>query len=682
MVTELAGQDAKTPVTQSVSRTASGRKFRPELQGLRALAVLLVVVYHVWLDRVSGGVDVFIMISGFLLTGQLTRAVSKGRVDFLAHWGRTIKRLFPAALTVLVAVMAVSLVVLPEPRWFQTIREVVAAALYFENWQLAADSVDYFAQNNGKSPVQHYWSLSIQGQLFLVWPLLIVLVGLLAKRFGGGLRTWVGVTLGVIGAASLTYSIYLTAVNQPLAYFHSFTRIWEFVLGGLLALFVDSVALPRLLRIALGWLGVAALVSCGLLLQVGTVFPGYAALWPTLAAAMVLLAGATDSRAGADRFLSSRPLRYVGDISYSLYLWHWPVLIFYLAYRDMPRVGIKGGALIIGVSFVLAVLTHRFVEEPARTSRFGEKGGWGAYRFGIVLLVPVLALAGTWQFVTAKRAEFAFAIDDPDHPGAAARYPGFRYQGGEDVTPLPPPVAIPDDWGSSDGMDCEADPGYGGSICTTKHAGTPTKRVVAIGDSHMQQFLPALRPIAEKRNWELTFFLKGACPFSTDVYVPEPQDCTAWNEKAHDEILDMKPDAVFTQATRDARVGLTEETPTGYVSEWQALADARIPVVAVRDTPRHGFDPPSCAQAKGPDAPECASPRLEMFSPTPPWTKVPGIPANVKFVDFTDYLCAPTTCPPIIGNVWVYRDFNHPTATYMRTLSPIVEEQMVAALKW
>jgi peptidoglycan/LPS O-acetylase OafA/YrhL len=682
MVADLAGRGAQTPDAPAAARTASGRKFRPELQGLRALAVVLVVVYHVWLDRVSGGVDVFIMISGFLLTGQLTRAVAKGRVEFRPLWGRMIKRLFPAALTVLVAVMAVSLVVLPEPRWFQTIREVIASALYFENWQLAADSVDYFAQNNGKSVVQHFWSLSIQGQLFLVWPLLIVLVGLLARRFGGGLRTWVAATLGVVGAASLTYSVYLTAVNQPLAYFHSFTRIWEFVLGGLLALFVDSFALPKVVRVVLGWVGIAALVSCGLLLQVGTVFPGYAALWPTLAAAMVLLAGATDSKAGADRFLGSRPLRYIGDISYSLYLWHWPVLIFYLAYRDMPRVGIKGGAVILAVSFLLAMLTHRFVEAPARNSRIGEPKGWGAYRFGIVLLVPVLALAATWDYVTTKRADFAISIDDPDHPGAAARYPGFRYQGAADVDLLPPPVAIPDDWGSTAGMNCEPVPNKRGAICTTKYKGTPAKRVIAIGDSHMQQFLPALRPFAEKRNWALTVVLKGACPFSVDAYFKGGGDCVKWNAEWTARVLEEKPDAVIVQATRDARVGLTEKTPPGYVKAWQQVTEAGIPLVAMRDTPRHSFDPPACANAKGIDAPECTSPRLEMFSPTPPWTTAADVPASVRFVDFTDYICTDTACPPVIGNVWVYRDFNHPTATYMRTLSPIVEEKIIAALKW
>src|ERR1044071_1152876 len=259
MLQEVAGQSRV-----SAPSPPKGRAFRPELQGLRALAVLLVVTYHVWLDRVSGGVDVFFVISGFLLTGQLTRAVTKGRVEFRPLWGRMIKRLFPAALTVLVAVMVVSVFVLPEPRWFQTIREVVAAALYVENWQLAADSVDYFAQNNGKSVVQHFWSLSIQGQLFLTWPLLIVGIGLAARRFGGGFRTWVAATLGVVGVASLTYSVVLTAQNQPLAYFHTLTRVWEFVLGGLLALVVDAIVLPRVARGVLGWLGVVGLVSCGL----------------------------------------------------------------------------------------------------------------------------------------------------------------------------------------------------------------------------------------------------------------------------------------------------------------------------------------------------------------------------------------------------------------------------------
>ncbi len=231
------------------SVTARPRRFRPELQGLRALAVLLVVVYHVWLDRVSGGVDVFFVISGFLITGQLYRASMRGRIEFRRMWGRMLTRLLPAALTVLAVVMAVAVVVLPEHRWMQTAREVVASALFFENWQLVANSADYFAQHSSASVFQHFWSLAIQGQFYLVWPLLVALVVLVARRAGRTLRRSLVVALAVVFALSLAYSIWLTASNQPLAYFHSATRVWEFALGGLTALVIDEVRVPRAVRI-------------------------------------------------------------------------------------------------------------------------------------------------------------------------------------------------------------------------------------------------------------------------------------------------------------------------------------------------------------------------------------------------------------------------------------------------
>ncbi|WP_132881512.1 acyltransferase family protein, partial [Tamaricihabitans halophyticus] len=375
------------------------RKYRPEVQGLRALAVLLVVAYHVWLDRVSGGVDVFFVVSGFLITGGLFRSGVVGRFGFRVMWARMIKRLFPAALTVLVVTMAVGVAVLPEARWFQTIREVVASALYVENWQLAADSVDYFAQHNTASVVQHFWSLSIQGQFYVVWPLLVAGVWLIARLCGHRLWPWLTGTLVVVGGSSLALSVVLTASNQPLAYFHSATRVWEFALGGLLALLIDRITLPRLVRILLGWIGVLGLVSCGLVLQVGTVFPGYAALWPTLSACLIILAGATGSRAGADRFLSSRPLEYLGNLSYTLYLWHWPVLIYYLLLRDQTQVGILGGTAIITLSLCLSLATYHLIEKPARDSTIGTTTRWGAYRFGILTLIPVLLIAASWQWL-------------------------------------------------------------------------------------------------------------------------------------------------------------------------------------------------------------------------------------------------------------------------------------------
>jgi peptidoglycan/LPS O-acetylase OafA/YrhL len=668
----------------SATASAQIRKYRPELQGLRALAAALVVIYHVWLGRISGGVDVFFLISGFLITGQLFRAAGRGRIEFRPLWGRMIKRLFPAALTVLLAVVGLSILLLPQDRWFQTIKEVFASALYVENWRLAADSVDYFAQHNTASVVQHYWSLSIQGQFYLAWPLLVAVVAFAAVRIRRSLRATLTVTLAVLFSVSLAYSVHLTAVNQPLAYFHALTRVWEFALGGLLALSIDAVTLPRWVRLVAGWAGVIGLVVCGIVLDVGSVFPGYAALWPTVAAALVILAGATGSRAGADRLLASRPFEYLGNLSYSLYLWHWPVLLFYLVARHREEVGLLGGGFVIAVSVGLAALTYHFVENPVRTSAIGTRSPWGAYRFGVAALLPVLLVAGTWQVVSAKKAAFTLALDDDEHPGALAKAPESPKKTAPRSNVVPPMIAVPNDWGGIADADCvksALNPAL--ELCSSKTNGTPAKRIAVVGDSHIQQYLAALKPLAEAHNYQITFMLKGACPFSTTAdAMPGDPGCLAWNAAVEREIVAMHPDAVVTLSTRDVRPGLTEQTPQGFIDQWKNLDKAGIPVVAVRDNPRLGFSPPACVEANGIKANECAVARDQLLAPTPPYEKATDVPPNVSFLDFSDYFCGHVFCRPVVGNVLVYMDDNHVTATFMTTLSPIVDKAMTTALNW
>lgn len=673
----LRGPDA-------AAESAGQRRYRPELQGLRAIAVVLVVTYHVWLGRVSGGVDVFFLISGLLVTGQLVRAASRGGIEFGPLWGRMIRRLFPAALAVLTVIMAVGVVALPEDRWFQTIREVVAAALYLENWQLAADSTDYFAQHSEASVVQHFWSLSIQGQFYLVWPLLIALVALAAARTGVGLRRSVFGCLLLVFAVSLAYSVYLTEVDQPLAYFSSFTRVWEFALGGLVALVIDRIMLPRGLRIVLGWLGVAGLVACGLVLQVGSVFPGYFALWPTLCGAAVIVAGSTGGRFAADRLLSSRPLEYLGNLAYALYLWHWPVLVFYLVIRDRAAVGPVGGAGIIALSVLLSVATYHLVEQPARSARFAQDSRWAAYRFGVAMLVPVLVGAGCWQLVSARTAAYYEAlVEDPDHPGALAHDTPVSAPGAVHAPLAPSLLKLPHDYAFNPEERCPTAPRNKDlTICTHGTTGPATTRVVVVGDSHMRQYLAALQPIAQRRNWQLIAMLKGSCPFSaTSDAAPGDQRCIQWNADVLQETIALQPDFVLANGTRDVRPGLTEQTPPGFVSQWRALGDAGIRVLAIRDNPRYDFSPPLCAKVHGRDAPQCTLPRSDLLSPDPPYASIRDLPPNVSFLDFSDYLCTPDLCPPVIGNIWVYMDNNHLSATFMRTMSSVVEREIDTTLQ-
>ncbi|MQA61085.1 MAG: acyltransferase family protein [Actinophytocola sp.] len=661
------------------------RAYRPELQGLRALAVILVVCYHVWLGRISGGVDVFFVITGFLITGQLHRAITRGGIRFGPLWGRIIKRLFPAALTVLAGVILAGYLFLPQHRWFSTIEHVFASALYFENWQLAAESTDYFAQQNSASLPQHFWSLSIQGQFYLLMPIVVALVAFVARKAGWGLRSPLLVTMTLLFAGSLAYSVWLTATNQPLAYFHSLTRVWEFMLGGLLALSINHLVLPRGLRILLGWLGVAGLVCCGLLLQVGTVFPGYAALWPTMAAVLVLLAGATESRLGADRWLSSRPLEFLGDISYSLYLWHWPVLLMYLTVRHQEEVGLKGGAVIIVASFVLAIATYYLIEEPARRSRFGLKRTWGGYAFGAVLLVPVLLLTQGWQLHSERLATAgAVAAGDPNYPGAMAIDGGAADMAAYDAEPAPSLINLPYEWNKFSDRECEMSRrGHKMKICKTTNGATAKKRIVVVGDSHAQLYTGALDPLVEPNDWQAYSIIRGGCPFSTDSeLIKESQACVDYNAALVEELREIDPDAVVTMASYQVSKGRTERTPEGFVAQWRKLASAGIPVVAFRDNPRYDFEPSACADDLGARSPRCSGVRAELYPEVPSYERIPGVPGNVRFVDLSDYFCDGPTCPPIIGNVRVYMDDNHITQTYMNTLAPVMERELTTALGW
>jgi peptidoglycan/LPS O-acetylase OafA/YrhL len=636
--------------------------------------VALVVVYHVWFGRVSGGVDVFFLISGFLLTGQLARAAERGPLELRARWSRMVVRLLPAAVTVLLGTVLAGALLLPEGRWNQTVREVVAAALFLENWQLAADSVDYAARNNATSVVQHFWSLSIQVQFFLIWPVLVAVVAMVARGAVHRLHTHLSIALLGVFATSLTYSVALTITNQPLAYFHTLTRLWEFALGGLLVLWMGRFPWTREERVAFGWVGVVGMLVCGAVLPVGAVFPGIAALWPTACGGLVLLAGVTRSRYGVDRLLTLRPVQYAGALSYSLYLWHWPVLVLFMAVREQDGLGFFGGIAVIAVSATLAILTHRFVEQPALRRRIGVRN---AYRFGALGIAAVLVAAGCWQLVTVQRAHTG-PIGDATHPGALALVDGPPAE----APLLPAPVSVYDDWVSLDEWDCTPMAEFPADACA-QPVPAPEKRIVVVGDSHIQQLSGALIPIAQQHNWQITAILRGACPFSTasEVVTDEP-GCLAWNVAAADEIAARHPDAVVTLASRDVRPGLTEQTPPGFVAQWWRLHDMGIPVLAVRDNPRFDFSVPDCVQQNGRGADVCGVDRAAVYAEVPPYEQRDDVPPNVTFIDTADAVCDGARCPAEIGNVMVYLDDNHVSAAYSTSMAALVEDQVLSLFGW
>jgi hypothetical protein len=425
--------------------------------------------------------------------------------------------------------------------------------------------------------------------------------------------------------------------------------------------------------VTFGWVGVVGLLVCGAVLQVGSVFPGIAALWPTVCGGLVLLAGVTRSRYGVDRLLTLRPVQYVGGLSYSLYLWHWPVLVLFMDAREQNAVGPLGGLAVIAVSVALAILTHRFIEQPVLRRKIGVRN---AYRFGAAAVAAVLVAAGCWQLVTAQRAHTA-PIGDATHPGAQALVDGPPAE----APLLPAPVSVYDDWVRIDQWDCAPLPGSPSEACVLP-VENPDKRIVVVGDSHMQQFSGALVPIAQAHNWQITAMLHGACPFSTASEVtPDDPDCLAWNTAAFDEITALHPDAVVMLGSRDVRPGPTEQTPPGFVAQWWRLHDLGIPVLAVRDNPRFDYSVPDCLQENGRGAAVCGVDRAAVYADTPPYEHL-DVPPNVTFLDLADLLCDGLHCPAEIGNVMVYLDNNHLTAAYATSMAPLVEDQVLRAVGW
>lgn len=657
----------------------------PELDGLRGVAIALVVVYHIWFNRVSGGVDVFFLLSGFLITLSLVRSVERsGRIDVVAFYSRIVRRLFPAALGVLLGVLVAAVIWLPRVRWQETLHEIVAAAFYLANWHLAAGAVDYLDAQNAAGPAQHYWSLAVQGQFYLVWPLVIAAAALLARRMRREPRRVAALLLTAVAGLSLSYSVAATAVEQSQAYFSTVTRLWEFAVGGLLGLALPRLRPPRLLAMALSWIGLLALVACGMVFS-GAEFPGYAALWPVLAGALMIATAGGTGRFGADRLLRSTALRGLGRLSYSLYLWHWPVLVCYLAETERSVPGLSGGLMIIAVALALSAATHRLLEERLPNSAAVRRGRWGGYALGAGCLALLLLGSGAWAGAMAlERRQEAHAVAQAGPEG----YPGALVLADEDRVPGPLPELPPrpgaleakDDLPDTYTSGCHQNQQESAALsCSFGSDAEDAQATVAlVGGSHAAHWLPALQEVAERYRWRIVSMTKSACLFSTEKqYLGEESytACHEWNENVLAELEELRPDAVFTTATRVG--GGREETPEGYVEQWRALEERGLEVVAVRDTPWPMIDVPECVESHGPHDRRCGRDRTEMYPTGPP--EVSGrddLPGNVRFLDFTDALCTAEHCPAVVGNVLVYRDGSHLTATYARTLAPVLEEEL------
>jgi len=689
--------------------------FRTDIGALRAVAVVMILVYHLWPGRLSGGyagVDVFFVISGFLITSHLLLRPPTGIRGLLMFWSRRIRRLLPAACLVLAATLVASRLVAPSTTWQSTADHVKAAALYFVNWRLAAESVDYLAREDSATPVEHYWTLSVEEQFYLVWPVLIVaLIGV--ALFAGWRRLpVVTIGLGTVVLASLLYSIGLTGSDPARAYFVTPTRLWELGAGGLLAaLLVDgalgrrrrnnALTLPPAIRSVLAWVGLAAIVWTAFGFTAATPFPSWRALLPVGGAALVIAAYAPVGHGSPARIMAWRPVQWLGEVSYSIYLWHWPLIVL-VPYVSGGRLGLLDKVTIIVVTLALAGMTKKLVEDPFRTGRWGRPL-YKPYLLGASLMAVVVAASGlqvaevnSLQAQAAARASQA-ADSATGCFGAAAMAPLPRACPPVTAGPLTPsPIQAKKDMSLaypavSGKKSClNTAPDFQLVTCTFGDADGPITVALA-GNSHAASFLPSLTGIAEKQDWRIRTYLAAGCPLTANPplsYSAEMQrNCERWGEQATAQIIADHVDLVvmenlvgLTDTGAAARIGSTRYED-GFRIIIQRFLDAGIPVVVIRDTPHPGDSIPDCLAAHPDDYARCDGKSSEWVQPDPSIAAVRDVADPRAFLlDLTDYLCTGPRCFAVIGGVPVYFDGSHLTATYARTLAPYIEPTLTSMI--
>ena len=683
----------------------SAERFRPDIQGLRAVAVVLVVLFHLWPARLTGGyvgVDVFFVISGYLITAHLYREIVKtGTVSLRQFWARRIRRLLPASLLVLFVSTIAVLAWVPATLWSQSSRQIAASALYVQNWALARDQVDYMAAGNVPTVAQHYWSLSIEEQFYVVWPLLLVAILLVYRRAGRGHGNGRGpliVGLAALAVASLVCSIVSTSTNQASGYFLTQARAWEFAAGALVAL-----AVPRPLASArwrrwqgpLVWGGLAAILAAGIRFDGSTPFPGWVALLPVLGAVSAIVGGSIPVRTAPVRALSIRPMTFVGDISYSVYLWHWAIIVVWPHVTGTPlRAAEK--LVIIGLTGLLAWLTKVYVEDPARRNRWAIASPWRT----MACAAAGMAIVVLGTFVITHQLHHRQAETDAAHAvvvesgcyGPSALEPGHHCDPVEGNGPLvPPPEAVVVQNTKPPYPGCLGDiTGTDVVTCTIGSKSAAPARVVAIvGDSHAAAWFPALDAIGARENWRVLTYAKASCPLTaaTRTLLSETTDraqvdCRKWVAAVTKALADSKQVSyVFTASFSNAYgfesppgEAFADPRVDGFAEVQRELADSGLQVFVFSDVPQtQGSDVPTCLAEHPADRGACSVPRAQALPGSASAAAARQLDdPRVHVIDLSDHSCDAETCYAVVGDLIVYRDHNHISADYARALVPYI----------
>jgi len=643
--------------------------FRPDIEGLRGIAVLIVVAFHCGIPGFSGGfvgVDVFFVLSGYLITGLLVAEIQKtSRLSLMQFYARRVRRLLPAsALTLAVTLIAAAIIMAPNELTFAG-RAGRATALYMSNIFFATNAADYFAPDVKLNPMLHTWSLAVEEQFYLFWPLLIML----GMQFLRSKRALIALLSGLI-AISLFTSVWFTAKGGTFAFYQLPARAWEFGVGGLAVLLPRAtIKLPFGFWLTLGWLGVLAILASGFFILGDINFPGWIALFPVLGTTVALIAGTEQPHRGAGVLLDSFALQKLGTLSYSWYLWHWPFLVFAIAI--FPNISITGKTIVGAGSLAVAGVTHHFVENPIRFHPYLIKRPALSLYLATVITLCSLSLA----FLSMR---FAVRLANAPEMKTIEAAVG-------DIADMPRQQCV--SLGESSDV----------KTCVFGNTSSETN-IILFGDSHAIQWFNPLLRIAELHAWKLTTMVKSGC-LAVDVRTPSStesfaRNCAKWRAEGLRRIAALHPAVVFigNASNHLGRPEAFASNPGVSPDEWrvgtrrtlESLTTQGLSVAFMRDNPSFTLDIPTClARAvrhswhrnSSCDMEKSASLDPAVFEAEKVGAR--GLP-NVHFIDLTDLFCSKSVCRTVQGGVVMYRDNNHLTGSFANSLAPVLESMLVS----
>lgn len=669
--------------------------FIPELQFLRAVAVLSLLLYHIFPNCFPGGYvgfDIFFVLFGFLMTRSLLGEIlTTGRIVLRRFYFRRLRRIIPAATLVLFAVICLIPVVLPSTMLQTAAAEVIYSSLWIENWRLAWRATDYLAHSGALSPVVHYWPVSIVEQFCVFYPLILLLCSKLCPKGKGH----VGAVLAIIcmTVASLAHSVLMTPVTSQ-AYLVTTTRVWELTAGGLLFFFKDKISLKPVVNSLLILVGFAGIAFSIFSFSETTLFPGWVALLPVGATCLLVITSFNSHQdiSFLKKIMRVSPFQYLGGISYSVYLWHWPLCVFYTN-TVSDQIGWGGGILIMVVTIVLSAIMKKYVEGRFRKVQYSSASLFRVCRQFVVstALVILLAVGVIGSVEVAEGLLAAVPVDRSLFPGAVVTLKDGKAPGIQKGEYIPHPLVAKDtlpvcyDDGFHLGRDA--------TVPKIGEYGDPSSRlsVFLVGDSQAAYWLPALQDIAIKFPFKIYHSTKGACLLSPSLtpYAKHKRPysaCSEWAQKVMLEIERLQPTVVVISNSskyRSKRSGV-QYAPHEFASQLKEVMNSiqsmGAKVLAIADTPAPGYDVADCMGRLCKDTNDCGFPYDAESVSHDIVSLAAAMSEGATLLNLNKNICPDNFCPAVVGNVLVYRDESHLTTEFAKTLVPFIEPILLRLL--